>query len=60
MFHYWFPKGAGWFGLGCFLIGGILDHQKNKEADRKLAEMRRQGRGYIMTKDKNGNWRKIY
>lgn len=60
MFHYWFPKGAGALGLSCFLIGSIVDHQKNKEADRKFAEMRRQGRGYIMTKDKDGNWKKVY
>lgn len=36
MFYYWLPKGARALGLGCLLIGGILDHHKNKESDKKI------------------------
>lgn len=49
MFHYWFPKGAGFLGLGCLLVGGIMNHHHSKEVDRKIAQMRKEGRGVMHT-----------
>lgn len=60
MFYYWFPKGAGWFGLGCLLIGGILDHQKNKNVKRNIAEQKAKGIGGMCVVDKDGKIKRIY
>lgn len=54
MFHYWYPKGAGALGVSCLLIGGIIQHQRNKDIDRRLADARKRGVG-MWTIDKNGN-----
>ena len=60
MFHYWLPKGAGALGLSCFLIGSIVDHQKNKESQRRLAEMKRKGIGGMCVVDKDSKIKRIY
>jgi len=58
MFHYWCPKGAGFLGIGCLLVGGILDHQRNKYAEMKKKEIEARGGGMWVV-DKDGNRKQI-
>lgn len=51
MFHYWIPKGTGFLGLGCLLIGGIQQHQRNKYAEIKKREIEARGEGMWTIKD---------
>lgn len=39
---------------------GAICYNKNKRIKKNLEQMRKEGRGYIMVKDKNGNWKKVY